>query len=69
MEDDFESSADGVPKSCRLGQHHRAGVKICGTSFHCSSVVLHFTTSLLFPTEFLVDDLGGICLPCEMLIP
>lgn len=60
MEDDFESSADGVPKSFSLGQHHRAGVKICAT---------FFTFSTLFPTEFLVDLGGVFLLPCEMLIP
>lgn len=59
IEEDFESSADGVPKAFSLGQHHRAGVKI-----------LYFTFSTLFPIEFLVDDLGGVfLLPSEMLIP
>lgn len=34
IEEDFESSADGVPKAFSLGQHHRAGVKICATLFY-----------------------------------
>lgn len=61
MKDDFETSADGVPTSFSLGQHHRAAVKICATLFH----LLYSLSS-----SFLVGDVGGaFLLPCEMLIP